>query len=62
MEVTYIFTFYLVPVLKLESILGSKWMKLIDILYYIAAVTFQFNYVSVVKSFIDLLGIIINAI
>ena len=58
----WLFTFYLVPVLKLESILATKWMKLTDILYYITAVTFQFNYVSIVKSFIDLLGIIINAI
>lgn len=54
--------FSLVPVLKLESILASKWMKWTGILYYTAAVTFQFNYVSVVKSFIDLLGIIINVI
>lgn len=51
-----------VSVLKLECSLACKWMKLTGILYSIVAVTFQFNYVSVVKSFIDLLGIIINVI
>jgi hypothetical protein len=37
-------------------------MKHTGILYYIVAAAFQFNYVNIVKCFIDLLGIIINVI
>ena len=57
-----VFIFFLLVVLELESILVSRWMKLIDILHCTAATSFQFNYVTVVKSFIDLLCIIINVI